>query len=675
MPSRTETPDPRDAARRPAGKAYRPGLDGLRALAVIGVLLYHAGVRWMPGGLLGVDLFFVISGFLITSLLIAELQRSGRIALAGFYGRRARRLFPALAAVLALAVGAMALFRPGDLVRFRGDLLASVGYVANWWFIVKHQSYFVASGRPSPFQHLWSLAVEEQFYILWPLGLLALWRSLTRGRGLTEARALARVGWYAAGAACLSASWMAYIALREDLPYGADSSRVYFGTDTHASGLLLGVAAAAFLATLSGPLWQRRPGRAARWMFDLAGVAALVGVSWAMLRASEFSPGLYRGGILAFGVAAAVAVTAVSRPGGFLAGVFASLPGRWIGTRSYALYLWHWPVFVYTRPQLDVPLTGTANVVLRLAVTAILAEASYRLVERPIRNLRWRDSWLRRRGPGVSPATARSGARSTDTARVNGTWRRVAATLTMVAGVALGSAGVLSLGYAVYQIGGQPAHGKSLTVTSSSLHSTPDAHTAVSRLAPASSSPITATVSPTVTPPAPSASPPASPTPALLPLPDGHNVTAIGDSVMLGAVAGLTEALPGATVNAVEGRQASSAFSLIDGLVNSGQLGADVVLHTGTNGTIDPQALDSLLTRVADRRVTILNLHVPRPWQDLNNATLAAAARAHPNVALLDWNTAASAHPEWLWDDGIHLRPAGAAAYRDLILDALRHEG
>src|SRR5437763_1205578 len=260
VPSRTETPDPRDAARRPAGKAYRPGLDGLRALAVIGVLLYHAGVRWMPGGLLGVDLFFVISGFLITSLLIAELERSGRIALAGFYGRRARRLFPALAAVLALAVGAMALFRPGDLVRFRGDLLASVGYVANWWFIVKHQSYFVASGRPSPFQHLWSLAVEEQFYILWPLGLLALWRSLTRGRGLTEARALAPVGWYAAGAACLSASLMAYIATREGLPERPDSSRVYFVTDTHASGPLLAVAAAAFLATLPGPLCQRPRG-------------------------------------------------------------------------------------------------------------------------------------------------------------------------------------------------------------------------------------------------------------------------------------------------------------------------------------------------------------------------------------------------------------------------------
>jgi len=375
-----------------------------------------------------------------------------------------------------------------------------------------------------------------------------------------------------------------------------------------------------------------------------------------MLRASEFSPGLYRGGFLLFAVAAAVAVTAVSRPGGFLAWVFGSKPGRWIGTRSYALYLWHWPVFVYTRPQLDVPLTGTANVVLRLALTVILAEVSYRLVEQPLRNLRGRD------------------CRPT-----NLPWRRVLATLTTAAGVLLGSAGVLSLGYAVYQIGGQPAHGKSLTIKSSSLHSVPDARTAVSLApaAPAPSSPTTATASPSpsTNPSTPGASPTASAPPASLPLPDGHHVTAIGDSVMLGAVADLTDALPGATVDAIEGRQASSAFSLIDGLVNSNHLGADVVLHIGTNGTIDPQALDSVLTLMGDRRVTLLNLHVPRPWQDLNNATLAAAARAHPNVALLDWNAAASAHPEWLWDDGIHLRPAGAAAYRDLILDALRHEG
>jgi len=144
---------------------------------------------------------------------------------------------------------------------------------------------------------------------------------------------------------------------------------------------------------------------------------------------------------------------------------------------------------------------------------------------------------------------------------------------------------------------------------------------------------------------------------------------------MLGAVTSLAQALPGATVNAVEGRQASGAFTLLDGLIHGNRLGADLVLHIGTNGTIDPRALDSLLSQTANRQVVILNLHVPRAWQDLNNTILAAAARNHPDVRLLDWNAAASAHPEWLYDDGIHLRPAGAAAYRDLILNALRHGG
>jgi hypothetical protein len=514
----------------------------------------------------------------------------------------------------------------------------------------------VASGRPSPFQQLWSLAVEEQFYILWPLGLLALWRSLTRARSLT------RIGWYAVGGACLSAGWMAYIAVRQNLPYGADSSRVYFGTDTHASGLLLGVAAAAFLAAFYGPLWQRRPGPTARRAFDLAGLAALVAASWAMLRANEFSPALYRGGFFLFAAAAAAAVTAVSRPGGVLARIFGSKPGRWIGTRSYGLYLWHWPVFVYTRPQLDVPLTGTANVVLRLALTVALAEASYRLVELPLRTAGLR-TWLQRGAVRFSGASS-----SKVMVKVNGPWRGILATLTMGVGLLLGFAGVLSLGYAVYQFAGQPAQAKHLTVTSAGSHraSAPGPARAPSR------SPITATVSPSGASPTPST--PATPSPAPLPLPDGHVVTAIGDSVMLGAVAGLNEALPGATVNAVEGRQASSAFAVVDGLINGGHLGVDVVLHIGTNGTIDPQVLDSLLTKLADRQVIVLNLHVPRPWQDPNNVTLAAAARNHPSVRLLDWNGAAAAHPDWLWDDGIHLRPAGAAAYRDLILNALRHK-
>jgi hypothetical protein len=389
-------------------------------------------------------------------------------------------------------------------------------------------------------------------------------------------------------------------------------------------------------------------------------VAALVAASWAMLRTNEFSPGLYRGGFFLFAAAAAVAVTAVSRPGGVLARVLGSKPGRWIGTRSYGLYLWHWPVFVYARPQLDVPLTGTANVVLRLALTVALAEASYRLVERPLRTV-----GLQRRAVRISGANS-----STVKLEVNRPWRRILATLTLSAGLLVGCAGVLSLGYALYQLAGQPAQAKHLTVTAAASHGALAASPAP---APAAT-PITATVSPSDASPTPSTSATPAPSATPLPLPDGHVVTAVGDSVMLGAMAGLNEALPGATVDAVEGRQASSAFTLVDGLINGGHLGADVVLHVGTNGTIDPQALDALLTKLASRQVIVLNLHVPRPWQDVNNVTLAAAARNHPSVRLLDWNSAAAAHHEWLWDDGIHLRPAGAAAYRDLILNALRHQ-
>ncbi len=693
-----------EVVRRPSEKVYRPGLDGLRAIAVIGVLLYHAGVSWMPGGLLGVDLFFVISGFLITSLLVAELQRSGSIAMIAFYRRRARRLLPALAAVLAFTLVGMALVRPGDLVRFGSDVLASIGYVTNWWFVVQHRSYFVASGRPSPFQHLWSLAVEEQFYILWPLALLVLWRVLTRAkslagaRGRTASRSLARIGRYAVGAACISAGWMAYIAVRENLPYGADTSRVYFGTDTHASGLLLGVAAAAFLAAWYGPLWQQRPGRMGRAAFDLAGTAALAAAGWAMFRTNEFSPGLYRGGFLAFAAAAAVAVTAISRPGAVLEKVLGSKPARWVGTRSYGLYLWHWPVFVYTRPQLDVPLTGTANVLLRLALTVALAETSFRLVEQPIRTLGLR-TWLQQ-VLHHAQTTARGASIRQKAARWP--WRRALASGTMLAGLLLGCAGVLLLGYAVFRIQAPPAHRTSILITPSGSRGTsalkkgnaPSTPTA--RPAPTASPSATSTVSPldaaAASPPAAapgtspatpsatattSAAPPPTPTPSpsLPPLPDGHKVTAIGDSVMLGAVTSLAQALPGATVNAVEGRQASGAFTLLDGLIHGNRLGADLVLHIGTNGTIDPRALDSLLSQTANRQVVILNLHVPRAWQDLNNTILAAAARNHPDVRLLDWNAAASAHPEWLYDDGIHLRPAGAAAYRDLILNALRHGG
>jgi peptidoglycan/LPS O-acetylase OafA/YrhL len=690
-------------------RGYRRGLDGLRAIAIIGVLLYHAGVGWVPGGLLGVDLFFVVSGFLITSLLIAELESTGRISPAAFYRRRALRLLPALAVVLFFTAAALVTFWPREVAHFRGDLVASFGYVTNWWFILRHQSYFIATGRPSPFQHLWSLAVEEQFYLLWPLAMVVFAGLLRTRRGLI------RLGVLAIGGACASAGLMALVAVRQNLPYGADSSRVYFGTDTHAFSLLIGVAAAAVLAAGAGPLWQRRPGPRATQALNYGGLAALAVVCWAMLRTSEFSPGLYRGGFWAFAVVAGVVVVAASRPGSRLESLLGGKALRWIGTRSYSLYLWHWPVFVFTRPQLDLPLAGTADLVLRLVLVTALAEASYRLVEQPIRTVgpklwlgalllklsdtgeslqsggsRLRRSWAtgrqtRREAPQASIAPTAPTPATAAAARgpVVGPGPVVAPVpstesggRTIPAGQWFVAASVL-LSILLLAIGGEHR------AATRANWQTPFAYQLAARIAvpsPSKNAPEknpakdpakspgkdAAPVTQATATPAPSASPAAPPAPA------PRTYTVIGDSVMRGALDALKAALPGADIDAVEGRQASVAFDIIDTLAGKDHVGSDVVLHIGTNGTIEPSALDAVLARLGRRRVVVLTDHVPRPWQDLNNRILTEAAHNRPNVHLVDWNAAASAHPGWLWPDGIHLRPEGAAAYRDLIVEALK---
>jgi peptidoglycan/LPS O-acetylase OafA/YrhL len=624
----------------------------------------------MPGGLLGVDLFFVVSGFLITSLLIAELQNGGRIALGAFYRRRALRLLPALAVVLFMTVATLVTFWPKEVARFRGDLFASFGYVTNWWFIVRHQSYFIASGRPSPFQHLWSLALEEQFYLLWPLALLGLRRRLTTRRGLIDVTILSL------GGACASAGLMAAIAIHHNLPYGADSSRVYFGTDTHAFGLLIGVAAAALLAAAAGALWQRPPSPRAALAMDIGGIAALVTVCWVMMKTTEFSPGLYRGGFWAFSIVAAVAVVAVSRPGSRLEPALGGKALRWVGTRSYGLYLWHWPVFVFTRPQLDLPLTGISDLVLRLALVVALAEASYRLVERPIRKAglklwlgavllqmsnagerlqagagvlqrRWENRRARFRLPGLTEPEPAAGSEHP---------RR-----TVPAGQLFMAASVLASILLLLGHGGNGRHAAASARWQTPLTYHVAAGIPFSQAPPKQPAKLQGAAAP------PAQTPTASPT---APAPRTYSV--IGDSVMRGALDVLKAALPGANVDAMEGRQASVAFDIVNALAGTDRLGTDVVLHIGTNGTIQPSALDAALARVGSRRVVLLNVHVPRPWQDLNNRILTEAAHNHPNVHLVDWDAAASAHPGWLWPDGIHLRPEGAAAYRDLIEGALK---
>jgi peptidoglycan/LPS O-acetylase OafA/YrhL len=655
----------------PGRRAHLPGLDGLRAIAIIGVLLFHADVHAAVGGFLGVDLFFVISGFLITSLLLSEARRDGHIALGRFYLRRARRLLPALFAMLAVAVAFMAVFFRGDLGQARGDVAAALGYVSNWWFVVHHRSYFVAVGRPSPFQHLWSLAVEEQFYLIWPVVLIALLAMRARLRWIAVV----------AGAGALaSAWWMRALSVKGNVPFDTDSSRVYFGTDTHASALLIGASAAAIMAGLanrSGRLDKSMP-TFVRAGLDLVGFVGLAALCWSMHAFDFYTPGLYRGGFLAFAAIAVVVVATASAPGSWLGRALDVAPMRWIGTRSYGLYLWHWPVFVYTRPGLDWPLTGTAALVVRLGITVVLTELSYRLVEVPMRRGRSQVAPLVRPVQPARPllVTLRAAApvlgAVLGVVAVVGTTTfvsgRIARTPSRVQRTAAAPVGVYSSVPMTNApaVAPQPAASHLVSSPPPSVQSTdsvsspPESVIPVTHVTPPSRA--THAASPAV-----STRPPAIPTGATPP-----TVSAVGDSVMLDAAKALQLVCPGTEVYAVVGWQAKSVFAEIAALRAAAHLGTDVVIETGTNGIVSSKELDAVLTELGDRqKVVVVNNHMARPWEPPNNAMFPAVVKAHPNAVLVNWDIAANTHPTWLTADGVHLKMAGRAPYAALVKTAL----
>jgi peptidoglycan/LPS O-acetylase OafA/YrhL len=355
---------------------YRPGLDGIRAVAVVAVMAFHGGVSWIPGGFLGVDLFFVLSGFLITTLLLEEWGSTGTVRLGSFWARRARRLFPALALMLVAVAIYGATLAPADTRSgLRWDGLASLLYVANWRFVFGHQSYFASFAVPSPLRHMWSLAVEEQWYVVWP-PTLTLLLHLIRHR-VQPRRKLELLLGLLALLTVLSAGQM----LRLDLITNgaADSGRSYYGTDTHIQVLLVG----AMLAVA----WLRWPPQAAaaQRAWRVAGLAGAAVCLTMFVHTSGSDRWLYRGGFTLFAGAGALVVAAVVVPGsGLLARALGVAPVRAVGRVSYGLYLWHWPVDVCLNPT-RVHLSPGPLLLVRTVVTVAIAVVSYHLVEVPIR--------------------------------------------------------------------------------------------------------------------------------------------------------------------------------------------------------------------------------------------------------------------------------------------------
>ncbi len=371
-------------AERPAktrSARHIPAVDGLRAVAVIAVILYHLGFSWIPGGFLGVDLFFVISGYVITRLLLDSIQRSGGLDLRGFYLARARRLLPALLFMIVTTALFVGVWAPEAIKRFLTDIPFVLTGVMNWALVYRHQDYFESIGRPPLLQHTWSLAVESQFYLVWPLILLVVLKQF--GKKMIPGAALV--------IAAISGSALMLLSFRLDSSNRQSVSHVYFGTDTHSIGLFLGAALAVswIPQNLSTKITQR-----AQDFVDGIGVIGLIGILACFLFINETEPTLYRIAFPLAGIFACAVITSLVHPASRFAPLLSSKPILWIGERSYAIYLWHWIIFQITRPRVDLAGETWALYTLRILIVFALADISLRWIELPVRNGTI-ESWFR----------------------------------------------------------------------------------------------------------------------------------------------------------------------------------------------------------------------------------------------------------------------------------------
>ena len=354
------------------GIQYIPAIDGLRAVAVIAVMFYHLGFTWIPGGFLGVDLFFVISGYVITRLLLDSIAQSGGLDLRGFYIARARRLLPALIFMLVSTTIAIGIWAPDTIKRLLIDTPFSLTGTMNWWLVAHHQDYFDTIGRPPLLQHTWSLAVEAQFYLLWPLILYFILKQFGK-RHIPLASLLIAA---ASGIALL------FVSFSLDASNASKVSHVYFGTDTHSIGLFLGAALAVSWIPQN---FTKTVSRKAQDFIDGVGFIGFIGIIAAFLLIDETQPTLYKIAFPLAGLCGAAIIMSVVHPASRFAPVLQNPIFLWIGERSYAIYLWHWVIFQVTRPSVDLAGKEWALYSLRILIVLALSDISLRYVELPIR--------------------------------------------------------------------------------------------------------------------------------------------------------------------------------------------------------------------------------------------------------------------------------------------------
>ena len=569
-------------------------IDGLRAIAVTAVLLYHLGISWIPGGFLGVDLFFVISGYVITRLILDSINQSSALDLRAFYAARLRRIYPGFLFMVISTIIFIGVWAPEAIKRFLSDLPYALSGTLNWALVARHQDYFETIGRPPLLQHTWSLAVELQFYLVWPIILLTVLKYFGK-------KNIARI---ALIIAIISGTTLFLVSLQLDQANSAQVSHIYFGTDTHSLGLFLGSALAVswIPQNLSANITRR-----AQDVIDGIGVVGLLGLISTFLFIDESNASLYRIAFPLAGIFGCLVIISLVHPASRFAPIISSPPFRWIGQRSYGIYIWHWVIFQVTRPSVDLSGETWALYLARVLLVLALADISLRWVEIPFRQGHVQ-TWFR----GMKYRSPKERVR-----------QQISVLVSIIAVLAV-----------------------TTSISVSAINKSNQISQVINEeLTDQEESPVD--------------------------LGSTTGLWVTGDSVILGIRSKLENKEHISLVNARVGRQAPELLAVMRVDQSSVPSSPVIFNLGNNNALSEQTVVEIFEVIKNQPQIIVVNTAVPRPWRDLNNAIISKVASNYANVKLVDWDRISKDRPELFAPDGVHLSPAGSDVYVDLVLSVL----